>query len=47
MRWRSALDIDAQLAISAMVRPQPRHRPEALSISQMSTQGVSIGSRGG
>jgi hypothetical protein len=31
------------LEISAMERPQPRHKPDSGSISQMSMQGVSMG----
>jgi hypothetical protein len=43
---RSSGLIPAQRATSSIVRPQPRHKPEAPSISQTSMQGVSKGGFG-
>jgi hypothetical protein len=43
---RSSWLMAVQAAISSRVRPQPMQRPEAASISQTSTQGVSKGGFG-
>jgi hypothetical protein len=40
MRLRSESLMAAQLAISSMVRPQPRQKPVSVSSVQMSMQGV-------